>query len=317
MKFLFNSSTGNGTVIDHLTGAIPEKDRVEIAVGYIDINGLAMLRDFVKDLISRGGTFRLVIGMHGHKGGISFEELKMLWDLNNFSRHDTEEERVKLLRERPYHGKIYLLSKDTGYELVIGSSNLSAPGLKYRREANVIIEGNQSDENYTQIIENFEQLWQDATPISEQSILIITLPRTASVIDDEEVRPLVVEESHDFQNLDRYQKVEFVLTENNLNEGGRPRVNEAYLNAGSREKNIFFGGKGHIFQVITDDKHTFQASITGYGDDPEIGKNLRSTPSNKSMAEWLKLRKSAQTGDKVIAYKLPSENTYFFKHEPA
>lgn len=315
MLFIFNFD--NKTVLDKILEKFPKSKQVDIAVGYIDITGLVKIKAAVEELIKRGGRFRLFAGMHGTKGSLSFDELKILWTINNYGRKPDEEERVKLAGSKSYHGKLYIFYDDSRYTLLIGSSNLSAPGIKFRREANVVIEGNKKDENYSQCSKAFERLWSDSLTLSGQAITVISLPKVPTSVEVDEARPIVDIEDPIIEKAKETTPIIFTITQNNLDEGGRPRINEAYLNA-NKEANNFFGGRNHIFEAITDDRFTFQSAISGYGADPAYGKNLRSTPSNKELGTWLKQRKNAKPGDQVYAYKIPNkENFFLFEFKPA
>lgn len=307
MLFIFNFD--NKTVLEQILKQFSTSKQVDIAVGYLDIAGLNKIKPAVEDLIGRGGSFRLLAGMHGTKGSLSFEELKVLWTLNNYGRAAREDERIRLAGKIAYHGKLYIFHDNKDYSLLIGSSNLSAPGIQYRREANVLIEGKIEDENFAQCEDAFKRLWADSISLSEQAITVISLPR-AQPLQVEEIRPTIEVEDPAIEKAKTAKPIVFTITENNLNEGGRPRINEAYLNA-NKEDNIFFGGRNHVFEVITDDRFTFQAAISGYGGDSTYGKNLRSTPSNKELGTWLKQRKNAKPGDQVLAYKIPGKEDIF------
>lgn len=315
MQFLFNFD--GQTVLDKVLSSFEESDSVDIAVGFIGLDGLNRIKDPVKSLIDRGGSFRLIAGMHGVRGtSLTFDQLKALWDLNNYKRRRDGEERIKLSRDRAYHGKVYLFSDNDSSTVLIGSSNLSNAGLASRLEANAVIEGGANSPDFTVCKGAVDKLWSISGPLSEQNITVVALPRAQRLGEEEAIATIEVEDPK-LEEAKRTVPHVFTITENNLSEGGRPRINEAYLNA-NKAANEFFGGKDNVFQVITDDRHTFQAQISGYGANPEIGKNLRSTPSNKEMGLWLKVRKDAVHGDIVKAYRIPGEqNTFLFEFERA
>lgn len=317
MQFLFNFE--DQTTLSALLGYFPKSTAVDIAVGYLDAGGLQFITKSVQELLDKGGRFRLIAGMHGEGGNrVTFEELKLLWNLNNYKRGSNNEERIKLGISRSYHGKLYLFKTTKGYRIIIGSSNLSRPGLQTRWEANVVIENEVQDDNILQCENAFEAIWNESAYLSGQSIKVISLPKAPEVQEVEHAKSFLSIEDPSIPEARISAPYIFTISENNLNEGGRPRIDEAYLNAG-KEANEFFGTVGEekrnkILQVITDDNYSFQINITGYGDDRSIGKNVRSTPSNKDMGTWLKSRKNARPGDKVCAYKIQGkEDTFLFE----
>jgi hypothetical protein len=85
----------------------------------------------------------------------------------------------------------------------------------------------------------------------------------------------------------------FVVTENNLREGGRHRDPlEAYLNV-DNEKAAYLGE--HPLRCVTDDGETFDARATG-----THFKNFRSMPAT-AFGRWLKARCRVLPGDEVHA----------------
>ena len=95
----------------------------------------------------------------------------------------------------------------------------------------------------------------------------------------------------------------FVLTSNNLHEGGRQRVGEAYLNV-NRQRFEFFDC--FEFKAITDNGMQFLVRLSGSSGSSEsrIPKNLRSIP-NRALGIWLRGYHHAQAGDEVHASRVP------------
>lgn len=310
MQFIFNFDSD--VLITKLIEVFKSSDEVNIAVGFIGYEGLLAIQPEVEALVARGGKFQLIAGMHGAKGSnLTFDQLKVLWNLNNHRRDASHPERIKLGGDRSYHGKLYLFNDKNKGTIFIGSSNLSEAGLGTRYEANVILEGSLTDDAFKDCSDAFRRLWDESSILSQQNITVVTLPK--SIKADEEVISAIQVEDPKLEAARLQEPFVFTLTENNLSEGGRPRINEAYLNA-NKKANDFFGGAQHEFQVITDDRYTFRAMISGYGTDRLIGKNLRSRPSNKDMGIWLKTRKNAIPNDQVFAYKIPGEeDIYLFE----
>jgi hypothetical protein len=88
-------------------------------------------------------------------------------------------------------------------------------------------------------------------------------------------------------------EIVFVLSDNNLREGGRPRNPlETYLNV-NHERAAFLGED--VFVCRTDDGEEFEARISG-----DHFKNFRSRPVI-AIGNWLKLRCRALPGDEVRA----------------
>ena len=87
--------------------------------------------------------------------------------------------------------------------------------------------------------------------------------------------------------------ITFVITENNLREGGRLRdPHDAYLNVDANK--AVYLGQGKIL-CVTDDGQEFQARASG-----DHFKNFRSRPLT-ALGGWIKYRCRAQPGDEIHA----------------
>ena len=91
----------------------------------------------------------------------------------------------------------------------------------------------------------------------------------------------------------------FTLTSNSLNEGGRERRGEAYLNV-NRQRFEYFGC--FEFKAVTDNGMRFLVRLSGSAGartaSGQVPKNLRSIP-NRALGEWLMEHHRAQPGDEV------------------
>lgn len=98
----------------------------------------------------------------------------------------------------------------------------------------------------------------------------------------------------------------FQITASNLNEGGRRRKGEAYLNI-DRAKAAFFGVRD--ITIVTDDGLDFPAKLTGRSG-LQTPKNLRSRPA-RMLGEWLIERHQACPGDQVHVKRLDNDRFLF------
>ena len=105
------------------------------------------------------------------------------------------------------------------------------------------------------------------------------------------------------------QTITFHITENNLNEGGRRRRGEAYLNM-DRVKAALFGVRD--IAVVTDDGLEFPARLSGNSGrrGSQTPKNLRSRPA-RMLGFWLVERHKARPGDQVHVKRLDNDRFLF------
>lgn len=101
----------------------------------------------------------------------------------------------------------------------------------------------------------------------------------------------------------------FTLTANSLNEGGRERRGEAYLNV-NRQRFEFFGCLE--FKAVTDNGMLFLVRLSGSSSSDRHGvpKNLRSIP-NRSLGVWLLQHHRAQPGDEVRVTRQTNDEFLF------
>lgn len=112
-------------------------------------------------------------------------------------------------------------------------------------------------------------------------------------------------------------RLEFVLSESNLGEGGRDRYMEVYLNIGVAHQGHF--GR-EPFKVLTPNSTVFECRASGAtawsnvkpGRAP-VPKNLRSVPADL-LGRWL-ARCEAQAGDRIVAHFL-EKGLWLFRHVP-
>lgn len=104
--------------------------------------------------------------------------------------------------------------------------------------------------------------------------------------------------------------VTFVLSENGIREGGRPRdPNEMYVNA-KKVHYYFFGGKRDII-AVPDGWHEFTVRFSGGPGRgiPGVPKNGRSVPATE-LGAWLNAC-GAQPGDVIVATPLEGDRYRF------
>ncbi len=127
-----------------LPPAIEQASDIRMAVAFMSRSGLRLLDASVQAALQAGASLEFLVGLD-----MQTTEPAALQDIYNLSLAN---ERVSLycysgLEGVPvYHPKLYLLRAGEGVTAVIGSSNLTAGGLRTNIEINVLIQGNTLDD---------------------------------------------------------------------------------------------------------------------------------------------------------------------------
>lgn len=310
MEFLFSNlppiRTNCPTFADTFYSLIPEAVRLDIAVGYITADSLAVL----KQTIAYNNNIKilnLIIGMHRWEKFTKLEYNAAL-NLNDFLRNEGRGE-VRLVTPFRFHGKLYSYSNQNGaFAGIIGSNNLGS-----------IVE------NRTRTYEA-AALFRDETHAVEMREFIDRLSSDASdnladcEITDFKERNTLLEDHENVEKLpnDKLAEVVSSLTETSFT---IPLVKNGRVPSKSN-LNVFFGegrlvrAKGvvqprhwyetelivpntittmpgypqkdtssAVFDVVTDDGWKFSCKVSG-----DFSKNFRSKDDLKILGKWIKGR---------------------------
>ena len=212
-----------------------------MATGFFEIGGFVELGDSWKSV----GKIRILIG--GDTGRTTARAVEAAFD-DSFDeerlRHDpflagsadviqalrSEQIEVRVYTKRKFHAKAYLAHRSDGpidLTALVGSSNLTRPGLQQNVELNVHLDaddGSEDDEESTveQLADWFESYWVDAQPIKDAVLEIITR-------QTRETTPLeIYGRSLQVLTRDVHSSEEWEETESTIFPGLAPYQKEAY-----------------------------------------------------------------------------------------
>lgn len=142
-------------------------------VGYFYVDGFYKLQDQLKNV----DKIRILVGMGvGSRVFKIIEESRRSEDTqdSNINEKDKillnwiKEKKVEIRALKKVHSKLYLMSngEDEGCAIV-GSSNLTVPGLSNNGELNVQLDDN---EDYKYLLDKFNTLWDESTEITRENI---------------------------------------------------------------------------------------------------------------------------------------------------
>lgn len=133
----------------------PEKDAFYFSVAFLTTNGLQSIKQSLVDLEKKGVTGKILVSQY-----LNFTQPEALKQLLSFKNIE-----LKIATTGDFHNKGYIFKKENHYNLIIGSSNLTANALSSNKEWNLKVSAtNKSDIVYQTILE-FEASFQLATQV--------------------------------------------------------------------------------------------------------------------------------------------------------
>ena len=133
----------------------PEKDAFYFSVAFLTTNGLQSIKQSLVDLEKKGVNGKILVSQY-----LNFTQPEALKQLLSFKNIE-----LKIATTGDSHNKGYIFKKENHYNLIIGSSNLTANALSSNKEWNLKVSAtNNSDLVYQTILE-FEASFQSATQV--------------------------------------------------------------------------------------------------------------------------------------------------------
>lgn len=141
-----------------------EITELKVAVGYLYDTGLNMISEIINNIFQQGKKVKCIIGslQNYYKGST---EKKVKIDINRetislLNYYSTINMQLRTLKERFYHGKIFIMKGKKVDCIIIGSSNISASAFNKNYELNelIIISKNSTENNQYECY--FEKLWE-------------------------------------------------------------------------------------------------------------------------------------------------------------
>lgn len=164
-NFIYNSKEDEKYVLVDILSELRKCKEFYFSVAFITQGGLNHLKTVLRALEEKGIKGKLITTNYE-----DFTEPKALKDL---MRLPNVEARMYYLDQNDqsingFHTKGYIFNKGNDeYSIIIGSSNLTRNALISNKEWNQKIEGNKSDLTISNILNEFDKMWEQSRPISE------------------------------------------------------------------------------------------------------------------------------------------------------
>lgn len=159
-KLLVNNTKQNENVLTTLLEELEHSESFIFSVAFITESGLATLKSHFLDLKRKGIKGRILTSTF-----LNFNQPKVFKELMKI-----ENVEVRLTKLEGFHSKGYIFNHKTHYSLIVGSSNLTAHALKVNYEWNVKLTSHENGEIVNHFKNQFEDVWNDAVPLSEEWI---------------------------------------------------------------------------------------------------------------------------------------------------
>ncbi len=151
--FVSNNPTEGKKVISSIEEELQRCDHFQISVAFITEGGIKPLLMTLKELEERNIPGEILTTNY-----LDFSEPKALKTLHELSNITIKMYDVNAANNG-FHTKGYIFQKEEIYRIIIGSSNLTGAALTCNREWNTKLLSTEDGEMASQIIEEFQELW--------------------------------------------------------------------------------------------------------------------------------------------------------------
>lgn len=156
-KLLLNNPAKNESVLQTLTEQLENSESFLFSVAFITESGLATLKSTLLDLKAKGIKGRILTSTF-----LQFNKPKVFQELLKLTNVE-----VRVANVEGFHSKGYIFSHRRHYSLIVGSSNLTASALKQNHEWNVKLNSLEDGDIIYHFLDQFEQMWLAANPLTE------------------------------------------------------------------------------------------------------------------------------------------------------
>lgn len=160
-QLLVNDKVAGKKVLSTIQQELENCQEFWFSVAFVTSSGFATLANTLKELEERKIPGKILVSQY-----LNFtqpEALRKLLQLKNVE--------LKIVTEGDFHSKGYLFKTNGLYNLIIGSSNLTANALCSNKEWNLKVSATESSEIITRSIEEFKQEFDKATIVTKEFIV--------------------------------------------------------------------------------------------------------------------------------------------------
>lgn len=170
-QFIYNNHTIGKKVLSVIEEQLQHCDEFFISVAFITMGGIAPLLQTLKELEKKHIKGRILTTDY-----LAFNDPKALNKLASFSNIElrmffSEDANIG------FHTKGYIFKKEQNYNIIVGSSNLTASALTLNQEWNTKIASWQNEEYTHSVLQEFERLWNNENTLCYPELIQLYMSR--------------------------------------------------------------------------------------------------------------------------------------------
>lgn len=159
-EFLVNDKVLGKKVLTSISRELKECDEFWFSVAFITTSGLAVLQSLFKELEEKGIKGRILVSQY-----LNFTQPEALRKLLSLTNIET-----RIAVSGNFHSKGYLFKKESYYNLIVGSTNLTASALSTNKEWNLKISATSESFIISHALKEFKAEFENAIVVDEEYI---------------------------------------------------------------------------------------------------------------------------------------------------
>ena len=157
---LLNNEEAGQKVLSHILGELNSCEEFRFSVAFLTKSGIAVLMNTFKELEERNINGKILVSQY-----LNFTQPHALRDLLKFNNLDS-----RIVTNRNFHAKGYLFKKEEQFNLIVGSSNLTASALSSNTELNIKITATPESKIIKEVIKEFDSEFSNSIRFDEKFI---------------------------------------------------------------------------------------------------------------------------------------------------
>ena len=155
-QLLVNDKKNGKTILTTIDKELRNCDEFWFSVAFATKSGVAVLINLLKELQTKKVRGKILVSQY--QNFTQPEALRALLKFQNIE--------LRIATKENFHAKGYLFKKGPGYDLIIGSSNLTANALCVNKEWNLLVSSTDKGTLINNTLKEFQQEFQQAYPVT-------------------------------------------------------------------------------------------------------------------------------------------------------